>query len=225
MGIAQSFAHDADLDYGVFRGDESAGARLSHLSDQHSASVDLLFAVPRIFGRLDCEQWRASEKGVRVEVRFPNRCRGFQPDQFLSLDDSAGFAARDLPISVLLDLALPVNTPDQPNSIYAGLQFFLLHGECFLPGHVAYSSGSSAGLVLFLPDHLLFGFCAGAIPDVISAKSVTLSTQRLSTCDLLRPAANSPIYGGISRMRDHGTSDWIWIVPSFSGHAGLLCLE
>ena len=135
------------------------------------------------------------------EVCFPDRRGGLKSNQLLLIDDSAGFAAGGLPISVLLDLALPAGTAGQPDPVHDGLQLFLFHGQRFLPGYVAYPSGCSSGLVLFLSDHLLAGFCAGAIPDVISPEPTALSTKWIPAGHLLRSTPVIAVHGCIADLR------------------------
>jgi len=52
---------------------------------------------------------------------------------------------------------------------YLLIPFFLRHGQRFLPRYGPYPPNRSAGLVLFLSDHLLTGFRSGTLSPAVSA--------------------------------------------------------
>ena len=106
MGVAEPLAHDGHPNDGFFYDVLHADTALFDFSVECALALDFLLAGPVLFCGFDRNQRRPLEEGLRCEIRFPNRRRPIQYDQFLSVHDSSGFAGHSFALSVSLDMDL-----------------------------------------------------------------------------------------------------------------------
>src|SRR5208283_353032 len=142
-GVAHAGADSGLLDDHAFR-----HTALRHFSAKCPVALDILLAVAFLRGRVDCWQWRSDQEGQSRQVGVSDGGHRFQPDQPVSVTDSAGpSGSADAP-SVLLDLAVLAGPLAGAYDFHSGNDILLRGCECLLPGRCPHSASSAVRLVL-----------------------------------------------------------------------------